>query len=82
MATIEGEILILSSIPVTLSEIKNTGIFDDNRAMILFESFGFGKNGHIEISPMEKNPYLVINDEEEIAAAQMLEEDGYDDFEL
>ncbi|OMO96047.1 Transmembrane receptor, eukaryota [Corchorus olitorius] len=43
-------VLILSSIPVTLSEIKNTRIFDDNRAMILFESFGFGKNGHIEIS--------------------------------
>ncbi|XWS58439.1 hypothetical protein CRYUN_Cryun08bG0033700 [Craigia yunnanensis] len=30
--------------------------------------------------PMEKNPYLLINDEEENAAAQMLEED--DSFEL
>ncbi|XVF42375.1 hypothetical protein PTKIN_Ptkin01aG0357100 [Pterospermum kingtungense] len=43
-------LLIFSSIPVSLSEIKNTWIFDDYRSMILFESFGFGKNGHIEIS--------------------------------
>ncbi|XP_022744743.1 protein GPR107-like [Durio zibethinus] len=43
-------LLILSSIPVSLSEIKNIWIFDDYRSMILFENFGFRKNGHIEIS--------------------------------
>ncbi|XVF06467.1 hypothetical protein REPUB_Repub06bG0050600 [Reevesia pubescens] len=43
-------LLMLSSIPVSFSEIKNTWVFDDYRPMILFESFGFGKNGHIEIS--------------------------------
>ncbi|EOY10827.1 Lung seven transmembrane receptor, putative [Theobroma cacao] len=43
-------LFILSSIPVSLSEIKNTWVFDDYRSMILFESFGFSKNGHVEIS--------------------------------
>lgn len=43
-------LLILPSIPVSLSEIKNTWIFDDYRSMILFESFGFSKNGRITIS--------------------------------
>ncbi|XVF57057.1 hypothetical protein PTKIN_Ptkin06aG0172800 [Pterospermum kingtungense] len=43
-------LLLLSSIPVSLSEIKNTWVFDDYRSMILFERFGFNKNGHVSIS--------------------------------
>ncbi|XWS57781.1 hypothetical protein CRYUN_Cryun09bG0202600 [Craigia yunnanensis] len=42
--------LKMLSLSVSLSEIKNTWIFDDYRSIILFESFGFGKNGHIAIS--------------------------------
>ncbi|TYH46934.1 hypothetical protein ES332_D11G375000v1 [Gossypium tomentosum] len=40
---------LLSNIPLSISEIKNTWILDDYRSMILFENFGFGKHGHISI---------------------------------
>lgn len=40
---------LLSNIPLSISEKKNTWILDDYRSMILFESFGFGKHGHISI---------------------------------
>ncbi|KAK9292208.1 hypothetical protein L1049_020170 [Liquidambar formosana] len=41
---------IISSIPFSLSEIKNTRIIDDSRPMILFERFGFVQDGHVSIS--------------------------------
>ncbi|KAE8725217.1 putative UDP-N-acetylglucosamine--peptide N-acetylglucosaminyltransferase SEC-like [Hibiscus syriacus] len=43
-------LFLLSIIPFSFSEIKNTRVLDDYRTMILFESFGFGKHGHVSIS--------------------------------
>ncbi|GLT87310.1 hypothetical protein SLE2022_053990 [Rubroshorea leprosula] len=40
---------ILSTIPFSLSEIKNTKILDDPRPMILFERFGYSKGGHVSV---------------------------------
>ncbi|KAJ4954510.1 hypothetical protein NE237_011293 [Protea cynaroides] len=41
---------IISSIPFSASEIRNTRIIDDSRPMILFEQFGFARFGHVSIS--------------------------------
>nr|DAD20085.1 TPA_asm: hypothetical protein HUJ06_021548 [Nelumbo nucifera] len=41
---------IISSIPFSASEIKNTRIIEDSRPMILFERFGFGADGHVAIA--------------------------------
>ncbi|KAF8369379.1 hypothetical protein HHK36_032612 [Tetracentron sinense] len=41
---------IISSIPFSDSEIKNTRIIEDSRPMILFERFGFAQAGHVAIS--------------------------------
>lgn len=41
---------IIASIPIVLSEIRDTRIVADSRPMILFERFGFGYDGHIDIS--------------------------------
>ncbi|KAH7543343.1 hypothetical protein FEM48_Zijuj02G0174200 [Ziziphus jujuba var. spinosa] len=43
-------IIFSTTIPISLCEIKNTRIVDDSRALILFEKFGFYKNGHVSIS--------------------------------
>ncbi|KAA8538963.1 hypothetical protein F0562_025655 [Nyssa sinensis] len=42
-------LFIISSIPFSASEIKNTRIIDDSRPMILFERFGFAPQGHVSI---------------------------------
>ncbi|GAV86223.1 Lung_7-TM_R domain-containing protein [Cephalotus follicularis] len=42
--------LIISSIPLSFSEIKNTHILSDSRPIILFERFGFAQGGHVDIS--------------------------------
>lgn len=40
----------LLCLPYSTSEIKNTQITEDSRPLILFERFGFAKNGHAKIS--------------------------------
>ncbi|OVA02294.1 Transmembrane receptor [Macleaya cordata] len=45
-----GILCIISSIPVSVSEIRDTRISDDSRPMILFEQFGFAQDGHVSIS--------------------------------
>ncbi|KAM7269195.1 hypothetical protein ACFE04_024692 [Oxalis oulophora] len=43
-------LLIVSSIPFSFSEIKNTHILSDSRPMILFERFGFAESGQVDIT--------------------------------
>ncbi|XP_031287089.1 protein CANDIDATE G-PROTEIN COUPLED RECEPTOR 7-like [Pistacia vera] len=42
--------IIISSIPGSFSEIKNTHIIDDSRSMIIFERFGFAEGGKTAIT--------------------------------
>uniref|UniRef100_A0A2N9I476 Uncharacterized protein n=1 Tax=Fagus sylvatica TaxID=28930 RepID=A0A2N9I476_FAGSY len=43
-------LLIISTIPFALSEIKNSHIIDDSRDMIYFHKFGFSQHGQASIS--------------------------------
>ncbi|RVX11304.1 Protein GPR107 [Vitis vinifera] len=43
-------LIIISLIPSSVSEIKNTRIIDDSRPMILFERFGFAQYGNVAVS--------------------------------
>ncbi|KAL8099345.1 hypothetical protein AgCh_031847 [Apium graveolens] len=43
-------LILLSYIRLSVSEIINTHITDDSRALILFEQFGFNTNGHASIN--------------------------------
>lgn len=42
-------LFMISSIPGSLSEIKDTRILDDSRPLIIFEQFGYAKGGKTEI---------------------------------
>lgn len=43
-------LIIISHVPSSVSEIKDTRVMDDSRSMILFERFGFSRYGNVVVS--------------------------------
>ncbi|KAJ8754128.1 hypothetical protein K2173_002026 [Erythroxylum novogranatense] len=54
-------LLIISLFTLTTAEIRTLSIVNDNRAMILFEKFGFTHTGHVTISVSSVSVSSTIN---------------------
>lgn len=43
-------VIIISTLPLSSCEIRNTRIIDDSRPLVVFEQFGFAPDGHVSVS--------------------------------